>query len=469
MRATSEDSFPAAAFGVPSDARSIALSRVPCYAYASVVMEYFGRLASFFSKEKAGKKMDDMASLSTPAAELQRAMSARKRARGQDGNFVLSPFSIMFVFAMAMRGANGPTLREMQNFLKLTSLPALPKLDQEGYSPEAAPQLDMGSRVYVHDEFEGNKHFLEYVDLLKKESEGQTGAKTIDFSDAAKAVEEINAFVADQTHNHIKELLKVQDVNPLTRLVLVSAMYFKSAWATQFPKHRTDKGTFHALKEGALVEQQVDMMHTTLKDSPLAVKIDDYVTAVALPYTDPSTAMYIIQPRDAQHLSTLFDEKKSAELGLPYIESIIRDMRSDATADENWGKQLRLSMPKFKLNAQANREDLIPLFKEVLGIDLMFDVQKADFSKITGGRDLVVSSFVHAADIEVDENGTVATAATAMGMMLRMAVGPTRTVDVVINRPFVFQVRYTPPSGSEDRSDDYVLFSGQITDVAAAQ
>ncbi|KFG53904.1 serpin (serine proteinase inhibitor) superfamily protein, partial [Toxoplasma gondii FOU] len=152
-----------------------------------------------------------------------------------------------------------------------------------------------------------------------------------------------------------------------------------------------------------------------------------------------------------------------------YIESLVREMRSEETAEAMWGKQVRLTMPKFKLSSAANREDLIPVFSEVLGIKSMFDVNSADFSKITGNRDLVVSSFLHAADIDVDENGTVATAATAMGMMLRMAMAEPKIVNVTIDRPFAFQIRYTPPSGKQDGSDDYVLFSGQITDVAAAQ
>ncbi|EPT24838.1 serpin (serine proteinase inhibitor) superfamily protein [Toxoplasma gondii TgCatPRC2] len=425
-------------------------------------------LASFFSGKKP-EKSDEMASMSTPAAELQRAMAARKRAQGRDGNFVMSPFSVLLVFAMAMRGASGPTLREMHNFLKLSSLPAVPKLDQEGFSPEAAPQLAVGSRVYVHQDFEGNPQFRKYASVLKTESAGETEAKTLDFADTAAAVEEINGFVSKQTHEHIKQLVTAQDVNPNTKLVLVSAMYFKCSWAKQFPKHRTDTGTFHALVNGKHVEQQVSMMHTTLKDSPLAVKVDENVVAIALPYSDPNTAMYIIQPRDSHHLATLFDKKKSAELGVAYIESLVREMRSEETAEAMWGKQVRLTMPKFKLSSAANREDLIPVFSEVLGIKSMFDVNSADFSKITGNRDLVVSSFLHAADIDVDENGTVATAATAMGMMLRMAMAEPKIVNVTIDRPFAFQIRYTPASGKQDGSDDYVLFSGQITDVAAAQ
>ncbi|KFG53896.1 serpin (serine proteinase inhibitor) superfamily protein, partial [Toxoplasma gondii FOU] len=270
-------------------------------------------LASIFSGKKP-EKSDEMGSMSTPAAELQRAMAARKRAQGRDGNFVMSPFSVLLVFAMAMRGASGPTLREMHNFLKLSSLPAVPKLDQEGFSPEAAPQLAVGSRVYVHQDFEGNPQFRKYASVLKTESAGETEAKTLDFADTAAAVEEINGFVSKQTHEHIKQLVTAQDVNPNTKLVLVSAMYFKCSWAKQFPKHRTDTGTFHALVNGKHVEQQVSMMHTTLKDSPLAVKVDENVVAIALPYSDPNTAMYIIQPRDSHHLATLFDKKKSAEL-----------------------------------------------------------------------------------------------------------------------------------------------------------
>ncbi|PFH38321.1 serpin (serine proteinase inhibitor) superfamily protein [Besnoitia besnoiti] len=430
----------------------------------------FSRLSSaFVGQEGQGGEPNKMVSLTGPSAELQLAVKAqRARARGGETNFVLSPFSVLLVFAMAMRGANGPTLREMQSFLKLSHLPALPQLDTEGYPPGQAPQLALGNRVYVQHDLESNPHFKKYVELLKKESADKIDAAAIDFSDVAKAVEEINAYVAKHTNDHIKNLLKGNDVSALTRLVLVSAMFFKSAWEKQFPHSATKKGTFHALKEGQHVAQQVDMMTVMLEDSPVFLKQSQQLTAIALKYAEPSLRMYIIQPHDVEDLATIFDKEKSAEKGIPYIETLVAEMNSEETAEAYWGKHIRLTMPKFSLRAEDNREDLIPLFRDLLKIKDMFDPAKADFSKITGDKELFVSSYLHAADISVDEDGTVATAATAMAIMLRSMPMPREVVDLVINRPFIFQIRYSP-SEVLDGSRDTVLFSGQIVDVAAAQ
>ncbi len=61
---------------------------------------------------------------------------------------------------------------------------------------------------------------------------------------------------------------------------------------------------------------------------------------------------------------------------------------------------------------------------------------------------------MHAADITVDESGTVASAATALGFDVSGPPQPPLTV--AADRPFVYLIRHRP-SG-------LVLFAGHVTD-----
>ncbi|PHJ23440.1 serine protease [Cystoisospora suis] len=437
-------------------------------------MSFFSKLLSFFSRSgsfvsPSNNSAGNMVPLADAAAVLHSALSARRRARaGAEENFVFSPFSILMVFAMALKGASGPTLLEMQRFLSLKHLPPVPKLSSEGHRGDA-PVLELVNRIYVHDDIATNQFFLDYAKTLKEEGE-KTEAKAISFEEPQIAADEINSFVAQQTRDHIKDLVTPNDVGPLTRLVLVSAMYFKAAWASPFNEYETQKGTFHGLKDGKPVDQEADIMHVTLKNSPHIMLVNNRVKAIAIPYNDDNTFMYIVQPSDFKELDTLFDSK-SKEEGKLYMEDLVVQMNSDEQTAQSWGTHVQLSLPKFKLNSNTNREDLIPIFRDDLGMKTVFDSQEADFSKITGGRDLFVSSFVHAADVAVDEKGTVATSATAMGMMLRMAMRPSPTVSLDIDGPFAFQIRYSPPVDGQTMAggpNDYIFYSGQIVSIADA-
>jgi serpin B len=57
----------------------------------------------------------------------------------------------------------------------------------------------------------------------------------------------INRWVELKTENRIKDLLKPGTISADTRAVLVNAIYFSAAWATQFKPETTRSGTFHNL------------------------------------------------------------------------------------------------------------------------------------------------------------------------------------------------------------------------------
>jgi serpin B len=81
----------------------------------------------------------------------------------------------------------------------------------------------------------------------------------------------------------------------------------------------------------------------------------------------------------------------------------------------------------------------------------------ADFSGMTGGKDLLISLVVHKAFVEVDERGTEAAAATG-GLMAATAMPPGETKPPVVFRadhPFLFLIR--------DQRSGSILFLGRLT------
>jgi serpin B len=90
-----------------------------------------------------------------------------------------------------------------------------------------------------------------------------------------------------------------------------------------------------------------------------------------------------------------------------------------------------------------------------MGMPLAFS-PNADFSGMTGKRDLCISEVIHQVFVTVDEKGTEAAAATA-AVMAMTTIRPSSDIKVFIaDHPFVFCIK--------DNSTDSILFMGKIMD-----
>jgi serpin B len=355
-----------------------------------------------------------------------------------DANLVLSPYSIVVALAMTANGAAGATRAEMLQTLDIGSLAAfnggidaltqaveslagpvtLPDGSKDQISLAAANQL-FGDRGSTWE-----KAFLTV--LAKKYG---AGMRTVDFRgdpEAARGL--VNAWTSEQTHGRIPTILPQGSVDDLTRLVLVNALYFKAPWATQFEKSATTSQPFHR-GDGSSVT--VDMMDGH-PDSGVYLTGDHYVGA-RLPYAGGDLAMTIALP-DAGHE----EDALAALLG------------GGLTAAGAGG--LHVMLPKFTFRVPT---DLKPLLG-AMGMPTAFS-DRADFSAMTATEALKISAALHQAFIAVDENGTEAAAATAVGMTAMS--GTSESHDLVCDRPFLFALH--------DTRHGTPLFVGRVADPSA--
>ena len=66
-----------------------------------------------------------------------------------------------------------------------------------------------------------------------------------DFSDGDASARLINSWVEEITKNKIKELVDPSTLNSLTRLLLVSGIYFKGTWDSKFDVEETTDEVVH--------------------------------------------------------------------------------------------------------------------------------------------------------------------------------------------------------------------------------
>jgi serpin B len=116
-------------------------------------------------------------------------------------------------------------------------------------------------------------------------------------------------------------------------------------------------------------------------------------------------------------------------------------------------QEVEVHLPKFETTSQFELSTAL----KALGMQMAFDRNSADFSGITGGRDLYLSAVLHQAHIEVHEEGTEAAAAT--GAVLE----PTGVPLIPPSEPAVFRADHPFVLMIWDTQYRALLFVGRLT------
>ena len=380
----------------------------------------------------------------------------RQLARG-DENLCISPYSIENALAMTFAGADGETRTEMARVLHFgteSDVPAsfaalqhslegmsaktaeLAKQSKKFGGPSEPITLNIANRLFAQKGYAFREAFLS---LVKQNFGG--AFEPLDFvANPAAATQHINKWVADQTHDRIRDLIPGGALDKTTRLVLANALYLKAPWANEFSENVTQPEPFHVHGSASV---DVPMMRKTDKRFGYA-KRDGY-TAVSLPYAGDDLQFVVLLPDDVNGLRALESKLTSDVLaGCAKLER----------------REVDLRLPKFKLEPPT----IVLAEKfEALGMKTAFDKPQgsANFDKMAPRtpRDyLYISQIFHKTFIAVDEKGTEAAAATAVAMMAGTALRspPPPPIQVKIDRPFVYAIQHVP-SG-------VCLFLGRVTD-----
>ena len=355
------------------------------------------------------------------------------------GNAVFSPTSIVLALSMAHAGAAGQTASQMNTVLHAAAeagggnginsldqtLAGLTGTFKDVSGTDQQVTLRIANAPFVQRGLQLQKS---YLDTLA--SKYDAGLRLVDFAnDPATACQLINGWVGTQTEGRIPNLLDSLDT--LTRLVLVNAIYLKAPWQTPFGKSGTTNAPF-TRPDGSQVS--VPTMSLSLSEGRYASGTG--WQAVELPYAGGSLAMTIVVPDDLATFEASLDAARFA--------AITAALGTAAVG---------LTLPRFKIETKSGLASVLA----GMGMPLAFDPDRADFSGITTQEPLYISKVVHQANISVDEDGTEASAATAV--QIEMGAIPARQVTLHVDRPFIFAVR--------DTNTGAILFLGRVVDPSA--
>ena len=332
-------------------------------------------------------------------------------------NLFISPLSLSMALQVVYFGASGTTQDAMAQTLQLGSSTkqqvndANAALQASLIDADPQVQLKIANSLWIH---QSQSAVLPAFTQMDQDYYGAT------VGDLAGAPDNVNAWVAQQTDGLIPTILPPGDYSQSTAII-ANAVYFKGQWTTAFDPNGTAAAPF-TLSDGTTVS--VSMMNQT---ATFAYFRGADFQMVRLPYGHGRMSMLIVLPDAGQQLTDFL-----GRLTLTALDTSIGQMQSEYGA---------VALPKFEI---ASNNQMAPALTG-LGMGVAFkcpdpigSALTADFSALTPDP-VCLQGVFHNAQIQVDETGTVAAAATAVPVGITAVEAPEFTI--VMDHPFVYAIR----------------------------
>jgi serine protease inhibitor len=350
-------------------------------------------------------------------------------------NLVLSPSSLASGLGMAYLGARAGTARAMAAVLRLpvagggsleaglqARSAALRGLNGPGVTLKAADQ------VWADPSLKTRPSYLNAVATGYDAGVAQVPL----LSSPDRATGQIDAAIATATAGHIPQLLAPGSLQGIG-WVLTDALYMNAAWVSPFDVEETSPGPF-TMADGQHASAQ--FMHGGDFSAATAAGW----TAVSLPYRGGKLSMVALLPPSG-----------AAGCAMP-AGPPLASMTSRLAAGGAAGVLTRsVALPKVNIAAQISMRPLL----SKLGMGVAFTTS-ANFTGLSP-QACCIGLVEHAATLQVGEQGTVASAATAVGVAA--SASRVESPPVVFDRPYLLLVT--------DQATGEPLFLARVANPAA--
>lgn len=343
-----------------------------------------------------------------------------------DENFMVSPLSLTEVLAMLVNGAEGETQKQILDVMNIGALTPAEASRTLGMLNDFLDKADKSCVTAIANSQWIDKNFNVKTDFITKNEKSVDAETFIRDLATTSSMNDINSWCDKRTNGKIKNLLS-QPLDDDTRMLVVSALYFKGVWQEKFDKKNTTTALF---TNSDSTTSSVQMMRQ--QKTFLAWEGDDFDMA-EFPYGNGSFCMDVVLPHAGKSLDHCMQQLGQSDMAEIYDRSME-------------AYKVDVCMPRMELNYhRALKDDLASM-----GMQDVFDAQGADFSGIAD-RGLYISQIKQVTSLKIDENGTEAAAATHSQGITAL---PFPSLSFNMNRPFAFMIR--------ERQTGIVLFIGRM-------
>ena len=363
----------------------------------------------------------------TTALQNSVKMTDLLSAEASGKNIMFSPTSLNFALGMIAEGAKGETKEILDDYLGTNDFAAYAKeyLDKiKAYNTEDE-SYGYQSKVKIADAVWVDNG-LTLQEKFKNTVSDSFGAEVeaVDFSAAEKTCDVINSWCDKNTEGLIPKIITPDLINDNTGLCLTNSLYFESGWSGE-PWNVSDTEESFGKKE---------------KTKYMTCTGDQYYE------NDKATAFGRDYANGLSFIGILPNDEGDFNLEDLDIGGLLK---SNPEYDE-----VDCKMPKLNFETSTVLNDML----SSLGLDNLFS-SNADFSGIAD-QNVNVDTILQKTKLELDENGTKATAVTAVTMECMSAAVEKEPIikTVELTRPFAFLIY--------DRSNDEILFIGKVISIS---
>ena len=279
----------------------------------------------------------------------------------------------------------------------------------------------------------------------------------------------VNGWIERETEGLLKDFIGQDEWSHQTRLVATNVVYLRADWSVRFDPASTVRERFYALGQSAAIG--VPMMQNKMWARYAAFNRDGTPFAtpeeVPLDANDADPAFY--PNKGGYHLveMTYAGQRASMVLVQPTRFARLVDLEATLTTAQlrdmlNAGKQRQcfVKLPRFKTRTTSSLLD--PMAR--LGLAALAKARDADFTGLCAPQEardrLYLEALRQTADIEVNERGTVAAAASSGSLMGLGGAPATRRFvpQFIANQAFLYFIK--------DEETDQILFMGRLMNPA---
>ena len=342
-----------------------------------------------------------------------------------DTSCVLSPLSITYALGMLNNGADGQTLKEINQTLGFGEAGAdainafCQKMLKEANTLDPETKALIANTIFVN---EGLGYRLQEGFIDKANTYYSAQPQNRDFADG-ETMDVINQWASEHTEGMIPEVLNEDTFKPSAVSYLLNALYFKGMWSSPFKKEMTTNESFGGGKE-------VPMMHKMGQDFQYAE--NDLYQAIRLPYGNGAYEMTVFLPREGKTIGDVLDTLNGSNWQF-----------------DSWPTEVDLKLPRFETDTNQN---LVKTMSD-LGMPTAFG-EYADFPHFCNAP-VYISNMFQVAKIKLDEEGTEAAAVTVIQMDETGISSPPEPKPFHANRPFLYII--------SEQSTGAIFFIGQYT------
>jgi len=374
-------------------------------------------------------------------------------AQKNKSSLMISPISISYSLMMVNYGASGKTYNEILSVLNLD----YPDLENNFWT-EATNDHYLISNIDFKEFFKlynnSNSIFqinnsvwiqndkcykpnLQYVNYIDSVFNGKVSYVNF-YKDRLSIIENINNWVEKNTFGTIRDIVSENDIKKYTTQALMNSIYFKDNWQYPFDSLKTKISPFFSKNE----TYQIMFMNRKNKFSHY---IGSNFHLLELPYQTDGVSMLIFLPSKDIGLDSFINK-----FDYHFFSNSIDSLKY-AIGD--------VYIPKFKLEYSASLKDYLIS----MGMSAPFNPKDANFDRFWDFQQNCkkyppkhyIDVINHKTYLNIDENGTEASAATAIIISRVTSIRPDKHFIFNANRPFLYVIY--------DRVNKNIMFLGKYS------